>query len=240
MKAYVESFLELLYPEKNTCFICDAYDEKIKESYICSDCTKDFDHLIPPLCSKCSKPLDYSSSTMLCPDCVMDEKCFEKNISLFSYDGLVKKSIYNYKYHNKPYLYKMFGNMLFEYMVKNNYLDFDFITSVPLHASKMRDRGFNQSELLCVFLSKKLNIPYIDMLKRVKKTSKQSEKSKEQRKISLNDAFTIKKSRNINTIRSKNILLVDDVYTTGSTVNECSKILLKYGVNKVYSITIAR
>ena len=170
----------------------------------------------------------------------MDEKCFEKNVSLFSYDGLVKKSIYNYKYHNKPYFYKMFGNMLLEYIVKNNYLDFDFITSVPLHASKIRDRGFNQSELLCIFLSKKLKVPYIETLKRVKKTSKQSEKSKEQRKISLKEAFTIKKSSNINIIKAKNILLVDDVYTTGSTVNECSKIMLNFGVNKIYSITIAR
>lgn len=238
MKSYVDSFLELIYPEKNTCFICEAYDDSIGEKYICRDCEKRIKKLISPLCSKCSKPIDYSSSVIFCQECMDTEKYFEVSKSPYAYEGLIKRAIYSYKYYNKPYFYKLFGNLLVQYMKEINYTYFDFIVSVPLHSSKMRTRGYNQSELIAKFISKNLSIPYVDALKRTKKTLKQSEQSKEERRKNLKDAFEIKKSPK--KIIHSSVLLVDDIYTTGSTVSECSKVLLNYGVSKVYVITIAR
>ena len=128
MKGYVKSFLELLYPEKNTCFICNVYDSSIDDKYICSDCEKKLIKIVPPLCIKCSKPIDYASDC-LCPDCNVYEKSFEAAKSPFSYAGIIKECIYNFKYYNKPYFYKFFGNLLLRYMNEINYTNFDFITN---------------------------------------------------------------------------------------------------------------
>lgn len=239
MKEYVESFLELLYPEKNTCFICNVYDESINDSYICRDCKKKLKKIIPPLCIKCSKPIDYASEC-LCPDCTVYEKSFETAKAPFSYEGLVKDSIYSYKYHNKPYFYKFFAACLLSFMKENNYTSFDYITSVPLHRSKMRTRGYNQAELLAKCLSRKLSIPYADALKRTVKTTKQSQQSRDERRKNLQGAFALKSPHKNKSIKNSRVLLVDDVYTTGSTADECSKTLLNFGVSKVYVITIAR
>ena len=240
MKTYAESFLELLYPEKNTCFFCDIYDEAIKEKYICSDCEKTIKKISPPVCRKCSKAIDFNSITGLCRDCSFQDNCFEMSRSPFVYEGIIKKGIYLFKYHNKAYFYKFFGRCLVEYMKSINYTVFDFVVPVPLHRSKMRKRGYNQSELLARYISKKLFVPYAGVLKRTKKTPKQSEMTKEERRKNMKDAFAVKNSKQANIINNKIVLLVDDVYTTGSTVNECSKALLESGASKVFVITIAR
>lgn len=240
MKEYVESFLELLYPEKNTCFICDLYDESINEKYICPACQKKLKYLIPPLCLKCSKPIAYDSSASLCPDCSLYERSFVTSKSPFHYEGIIKDSIYSFKYYNKPYFYKFFGTCLVDYMKTIDYTDFDYITAVPLHKSKMRTRGYNQSELIAKYISHELAIPYADALKRIKKTPKQSQQSKEERRKNLKGAFIIKSPQVNEKIKNTRVLLVDDVYTTGSTADECSKTLLDFGVSRVYVITLAR
>ena len=239
MKEYVESFLELLYPEKNTCFICNVYDSSINDKYICSDCEKKLVKIMPPFCVKCSKPIDYVSDC-LCPDCSVYDKSFETAKSPFSYEGIIKESIYSFKYYNKPYFYKFFSYCLLRYMNEIDYTNFDYITSVPLHKSKMRTRGYNQSELLAKSLSDGLSIPYSYVLKRTKKTTKQSLQSKDERRKNLKGAFAIKSPLKNENIKTSSVLLVDDVYTTGSTADECSKTLLNFGVSKVYVITIAR
>ena len=240
MQKFIESFLELIYPEKNICCICDTYDESIGEKYICTRCEQSIKKIVPPCCVKCSKPIDYSSSVNLCPDCLAYEKFFESSKSLYSYNGLIKKCIYNFKYYNKPYYFRFFGNSLVQYMNDINYKDFDFILSVPLHSSKMKIRGYNQSELIAKYISGKLNIPYMDVLKRIKNTNKQSSQTKEDRRKNLKNAFAIKQSKKFTAIINSSVLLVDDIYTTGSTANECAKALIDYGVSKVYVITIAR
>lgn len=240
MKEYVESFLELLYPEKNTCFICNVYDESINDRYICADCEKKLRKIEPPVCIKCSKPINYDSCNLLCPDCSALDRSFEMSKSPFLYEGKIKDSIYSFKYYNKTYFYKFFGNFLLTFMNNNDYTNFDYIVSVPLHKSKMRTRGYNQSELIAKYLSDKLFIPYADALKRTKRTIKQSQQSKEDRRKNIKGAFIIKSPNKNEQIKNSNVLLVDDVYTTGSTADECSKTLLNFGVSKVYVITIAR
>ncbi len=240
MNSYIESLLELIYPEKNICYICDCYDESIGENYICNKCEQSIKKITPPFCNKCGKPINYGVSADLCPDCFNFEKSFEASRSPFLYEGIIKDGIYNFKYYNKPYYYKLFGNLILQYMNKINYLSFDYIASVPIHNSKLKSRGYNQSELLAKYVSIKLNIPYVNALKRIKKTSTQSSQSKLNRMKNLKDSFTIRKKNKITFIKKSSVLLVDDVYTTGSTANECSKVLLNYGVNKVYVVTIAR
>ena len=238
MKSYVDSFLELIYPEKNTCFICEAYDEKIEDKYICPDCERKLKKIQPPVCSKCSKPIEYNSTIDLCPECCDTKRYFLMSKSPYAYEGLIKKAIYSYKYHNKIYFYKLFGNLLIDFMKNISYSDFDCIVSVPLHFSKMQERGYNQSELIAKYIASELSIPYVDAIKRTRKTLRQSGQSKVQRRKNMKGAFEIKHPAE--KIINSSVLLVDDIYTTGSTVDECSKTLVNYGAAGVYVITIAR
>lgn len=240
MKEYIGSFLELLYPEKNTCFICSLYDKSINDKYICSACEKKLKKIEPPLCIKCSRPITIDSISKLCSDCYTYGRSFEISKSPYSYEGIIKTAIINFKYHNKPYYYKLFASLLIKYMMENNYTNFDYITSVPLHKSKLRSRGYNQAELIGKYISQGLSIPFLDSLKRTKKTTEQSQHSKALRRKNLRNVFAIKNPGKNENIKNSNVLLVDDVYTTGSTADECSKVLLNFGVSKVYVITIAR
>lgn len=237
---FIESFLELIYPEKNICTMCDKYDDSIGDKYICYECEQSIKKIAPPYCIKCSKPLDYGSQANLCHDCQVFEKSFEASRSLYIYDGQIKKAIYNFKYYNKPYYYRFFGNSLVKFIREIGYLDYSCILSVPLHSLKLRQRGYNQSELVASHIAKKLNIPYVNALIRTKNTTKQSIKTKEDRRKSMKNAFEVKKGKKYQMIKNSSVLLIDDVYTTGSTADECSKTLLNYGVNKVYVLTIAR
>lgn len=240
MRKTLESFIELIYPEINICFICDSFNDNIGKKYICNDCENKLIKLLKPCCVKCSKEIRSPFEVNLCKDCFINEKFFETSKSVFRYKGIIKSSIYSFKYHNKPYFYKMFGNFLTTYMKKENYTNFDYIMSVPIHYSKLLIRGYNQTELLAKYISKTFNIKYIDGLKRIKKTTKQSDQSRNERKRNLQNAFSIKHSPNIDDITNSSILLIDDVYTTGVTLNECSRILLDFGVRNVYGLTIAR
>ncbi len=236
LRSYFESFLEILYPEKNTCFICDKYDKEIKDKYICCNCNKKLERLTGNLCKKCSKPIN-NDTTHLCNECKKDTKFFETVKSPLKYTGLVKKSIYDFKYYDKTYYYKLFGSILLDYMVNNNYMDFDLIIPIPLHKSKLRSRGYNQSELIAKFLSVKTNIKYSNCVKRIKKTNVQNQLSKIKRRQNIKNAFLL---TNLHIINNKRILLIDDIYTTGSTINECSKLLIENGAHSVYGLTIAR
>ncbi|MDF2616214.1 MAG: phosphoribosyltransferase [Sedimentibacter sp.] len=239
MKAYVESLLELLYPEKNTCFFCETHDEEINDRYICQDCKRTMKKIVPPICIKCSKPIDMNAPDELCSDCRKNDHSFEMSRSVYAYEGSVKKGIYMFKYYNKPYFYRFFGKCLVDCMKNNEYNKFDMVVPVPLHRSKLRIRGYNQSSLLAKYISRNTDIPYGDVLKRIKKTPKQSQMTKEERRKNLKEAFDVKGSK-IESLTGKTVLLVDDVYTTGSTADECSKTLLKNGASKIYVMTIAR
>ncbi|QSX05059.1 ComF family protein [Sedimentibacter sp. zth1] len=240
MISFIESFLELIYPEKNICQICNIYDESINDNYICKDCYAELQKILSPFCIKCNKGIDYNSEYGLCKECIRKSRYFDAIRSPYYYKGNVKKLIHDYKYCNKPYYYKLFGKLLVDYMIDIDYTNFDFIISVPLHKIKQRKRGYNQSELIAKYISKKFSIPYLDILKRVNNTTKQSNLSASSRQINLKNAFAIKSNRFLNTIKGKKILIVDDIFTTGTTINECSKILLTNGTSNVFGLTISR
>ncbi len=119
----------------------------------------------------------------------------------------------------------------------NEFKNIDYISYVPMHKSKPKLRGFNQNFLLAKGLSKKLNIPLgKNILLKIKDTKSQSSLNKRDRLLNLKDAFEVSNKAEI---KSKNILLIDDIFTTGSTVSECARCLKTAGANKVYVLTVA-
>ena len=115
-------------------------------------------------------------------------------------------------------------------------IKFDYITFVPLHKKRMRKRGFNQSEKIAKELGKMIDIPILDCIYRKSNTNRLYNLNRIERKIELKNAFLVKE--NINYANGKNILLIDDIFTTGSTVNEISKLLKLNNVNKIFVMTL--
>ncbi|MFC2470533.1 MAG: ComF family protein [Lachnoanaerobaculum gingivalis] len=140
------------------------------------------------------------------------------------------------KYDNKREYIEGFAKLMairYEKFIKVS--NIDCIIPVPLHSSRKRMRGFNQSDILAKYLSKYLDLPvFFDCLCRVKKTKDQKGLNRTERLHNLDNAFTVKKMRK----SLKNVLVVDDVYTTGTTIEKCAKVLKDSGINKIYFLTI--
>lgn len=210
---------------------------------------KILDLIFPPVCGICNKEIN----TYLCGKCEKEinkitcvgenkykDKYFSTHMYLFRYEGIIRSKIISYKFDDKPYLYKTFC----EIFVKNKKVceflkKYDIIISVPMYKKKKNQRGYNQSELIAKETAKKVeNIEYRnDILIKIRNTAKQSSLNKEQRKENLKNAYVV---NNNEYILNKNILIFDDIYTTGSTANECAKTLIEAGAKDVGILTIAR
>ena len=212
---------------------------------------KILDLIFPPVCGICNKEIN----TYLCGKCEKeinkitcvgenryDNKYFSTHMYLFRYEGIIRSKIISYKFDDKPYLYKTFC----EIFVKNKKVcefikNYDIIISVPMYKKKKNQRGYNQSELIAKEIAKKTeNIEYRnDILLKIKNTARQSSLNKEQRKENIKNAYIIKSSSK-EYILNKNILIFDDIYTTGSTANECAKMLKEAGAKNIGILTIAK
>mgnify|MGYP000918051401 CR=1 FL=1 len=195
------------------------------------------------ICKKCNKSLTYISNKLYYINKYSYKdlepcKYFDRIFCVFEYAGFVREAIVRYKYFGKAHYYKTFTKLLADKLksiaMQN---EFDIIISVPLHKQKEKKRGYNQAYLISKELSKIMHIPEeSNLLIRIKNTPSQSLLHKNERCNNIKNAFKV---TDVNNVEGKNILLIDDVLTTGSTVNECSKVLKKAGASKVDIAVIA-
>ncbi len=191
------------------------------------------------LCKKCENQLK-TNAVFRTDNYIGDvTKYYDEHMYVFIYDGIVRKTIINYKFNDKSYIYKT----LSKYMLKNeNFIEkiksYDIILPVPISSKRNKERGYNQSELIAREIS---NMAQLQMktkvLYKTKNIVPQSTLNKKEREKNIQDAYSIK---NVEIIHNKKILIFDDIYTTGSTVNECSKILKENGANNIGILTIAK
>ena len=228
----LEFVLNIIYPPR--CILCEKIIP-IKNNYICKKCSYE-DYLIKGnRCQKCSRSLQHSEKK-LCKDCENQNLSYEKGFALFEYKGKIKGALYRLKYSRDKEVGKAFGNIISRYY-KNEIqrLSIDLIIPVPIHPNKIRKRGYNQAQVIAKQISINLNIPLRnDVLIRIKDTKPQSKLSKKQRNNNLVDAFKLNKQINE---KVKNILIVDDIYTTGSTIENCCKVLKQNKDIKLYFAT---
>ena len=192
----------------------------------------------PPYCPRCCLPVT-SGEAHLCSRCLRERLSFEAHRSYGIYEGTLKEAIHRFKYQGERQLVKVFGDLLYP-LFQTAFHDHpvDLIAPVPLHIKRLRERGFNQSLLLARALSKRTGIPYYGrLLKKIKHTPVQTELRGRERRKNVKGAF---RAEDIEIIGGKTIVLVDDVYTTGATINECARTLLKAGAARVSAITLAR
>ncbi|MBI4975278.1 ComF family protein [Candidatus Peregrinibacteria bacterium] len=227
--------LNVLFPK--ICFGCGNGD-----CYLCEKCFRKFslvDHQICPVCDR------INDGEILCSrNGCRKMFCFDKLIVCLNYEkeSLLSKLIVNFKYNFIEELHFCLGEILITQM-NSQFGHYEgektLITFVPLHKKKFKERGFNQSELLAKYAAEKTGLKIFDCLDRPEFRRDQVSLSQKERLINLVDSIKVKKDFE-ELIQYKNIILIDDVATTCSTLNECSKALKKSGANKVYCIVLAR
>lgn len=185
---------------------------------------------------KCGKPVSREEQEY-CRDCGKRNYAFEQGKSLWLHVPPVSKAIYQFKFHNKRYYAEIFAKeMAREYGQWIRDRRIEEILPVPLHPSRHRKRGYNQAELLAKEISKELQIPIRkNVVFRVRRTKPQKQLDDREREENLQRAFGISRQWKA----PANVLVVDDIYTTGSTVHRISKLLIKAGAEKVYFLTIS-
>jgi len=225
----LNKFLNILFPE--ICPVCKKPAIRHYTAPICFGCWQAILHYKGHKCQRCGKPLVSDISS--CGDCIEDEPVFRSAVSFGLYEGALKKAINLFKYHRVKRLAKPLSDKILQTELPRA----DIIIPVSLHSKRLRQREFNQSALLARHVAKSLRIPLLaDCLIKTRDTLPQVGLRAKDRRKNIRKAFEV---RNRDLIYRKNIMLVDDVYTTGATVRECSKALKKAGAEDVYVITIS-
>ncbi len=212
------------------CKICKSPLE-YEETYICKTCFSRIEEIKPPICSKCGRP----SKTTFCSECYRKRRYFKMARPYGVFEGVLKEAIHLFKYEKKEGLSKGLGILMCRTLNGLSW-NFDYIVPVPLHKKKEKARGFNQTGLLGEYISKRRNIPLFPGLIKTLDTPSQVGLPYNERRTNIMDCFTLKYTERI---KNKSILLIDDVMTTGTTIEECSKVLLAGGAKDVYVLCLA-
>ncbi len=222
----------ILFPKR--CPVCHEVVED-KGQPVCVICRTKLVDVTKNFCQKCGKPL-LTGEQEYCMDCIRKKHWFDKGRAAFVYDETMRRSIAMYKYKGRKEYAAFYAEELLRRCAKEMLLwGGEVFIPIPLHPSRRRKRGFNQAELLARWLSKKSKIPMDSrLLLRTKRTHTQKDLSSQERLANLKDAFFVRKGA----LPYKNIILVDDIYTTGSTMDAAAKILKENGVHRVYFLSI--
>lgn len=222
----------LLFPNGYKCLVCG---KEIKPSNFdfCDSCFLKLKKITGKVCLKCGEQL--CSDATYCLRCKNEQPNFTKAFAPFEFDGEIKNLIYNLKYNKQTYVAKTLSNLILKYFLESG-LKVDVVIPVPLYLSREFKRGFNQSELLIQSFSDNGFIINNSCLVRVKETSTQTALTKAERKLNVENAFRVV---NQSVVKNKNVLVVDDVYTTGATFSEVAKVLFSAGAKNVYCLSVA-
>lgn len=225
-----EGLLSVLFPPR--CLLCGGPTSRL--DIMCEDCIADLPKLEGARCAKCQEPLP-DPSLDLCRACGTRERWFDRAISLGPYDSAWGKLVRYLKFDKEPAVARFLSARMADfYYVEDPFGDIDIITYVPMTPRAVRKRGFNQARLLARELAKRAHIPMMRLLAKRNETQPQARLSARARRENLRGAF-----RPIISIHGK-VLLVDDIFTTGSTVEECAHALKDGGCERVCVFTVAR
>jgi competence protein ComFC len=211
---------------------------------------KNFINLFYPLhCLGCNKQLDALNEYRLCNQCIASIKPnamppFEldtPSVMAYSaclYEGTLKELIHSFKYKSKIALVDIFAELMIGHIKDNpEIINVNLVTTVPLHKTRLREREFNQSLIIADNIAKEFDLPVKNILEKTKKTGYQNELPRSERLTNLKNAFAICTATDI---KGRDILLIDDVITTGATLNECADVLFSGGAKNVTCFTLAR
>lgn len=235
---FFKKILEIFFPSH--CVSCEEIISK--DALFCSDCWQKLQFITEPKCEICSYPfeVEIKFQSPQCARCLAKRPFYDSSITIFRYNDIIRKAISDLKYNDQIFLAKKFAKILSQ-KAASKIDDCDLIVAVPLHALRLRKRKFNQA----VFLAKNLQkfFPHLkffpDFLFRTKNTTPQVELRSKQRATNLKRAFLLNK-KYLEEVKNKKILLIDDVMTTGATLDNCAKELKRKGAREIVVLTIAK
>ena len=202
--------------------------------FLCPECLGKLPRLLSPLCPNCGRP---QASGIICPSCWQRQTEIDGTRSLFRFDEVIRKAIHQLKYRNLKAISPCLAELLADYLGSNS-LPGEALVCVPLHPRRLRERGYNQSSLLARELGRRIDLPVIeDCLIRVKQAQPQVRAvDVEERRRNVADAFVCRDEK----VEGKQIILIDDVCTSGATLESCAAALKSKGAASVWGLTLAR
>jgi len=202
--------------------------------FLCPECLGKLPRLLPPLCPRCGRP---QASGIVCPSCRQRQTEIDGIRSPFRFDGAIREAVHQLKYRNLKAISPCLAELLADYL-RSNPLPGEAWVCVPLHPRRLRERGYNQSSLLASELSRRIDLPVIeDCLIRVKQAQPQVRAvDVEERRRNVVDAFVCRDEK----VSGKQIILIDDVCTSGATLESCAAALKNKGAASVWGLTLAR
>lgn len=237
VKQFFDALLDVILPP--ICHICHSFIPDAGILHICPACRERLPLVSSPLCSICGIPFAGTGGDHRCGACLTHPPHFDTARAPFLYEGAIRDLIHSFKYNQLTHLRYPLALLTME-AVDRLMPEHDphIIVPVPLHISRLRHRGFNQAALLGRVLSRRLSLPMLpDALVRTRPTEPQINLPATERRANVKGAFT---AGTPDRIADKRVLLLDDVMTTGSTIDECAKELKKAGAAVVIAATIAR
>jgi ComF family protein len=233
-RVVLETLRDLFFP-----LHCAGCGVALKNGWLCSGCREAIKPVPHPRCETCSQSYSGVMDQFVCVNCRGRAFHFECAVAVMQSRDVLRELIHRLKYGGELWLAQPLGDFL-ELGLSDERLEneeFDAVVPVPLHPMRQREREFNQSEVLSRVLAGRRGWPVLDVLNRVRYTVTQTHFDRLRRMQNLQDAFTLRQNAKV---QGKHLLLVDDVLTTGSTLDECARILLKAGAESVRALTVAR
>lgn len=223
--------LDLVFPAR--CPVCDEVTPF--PELICPACRNVFEPVREPRCQKCGKYIR-DEKEEYCRGCRLVMHEFDRGMGVFTYQSMTR-SMYRFKYASRREYARFYGEEIISRLGRLIRIwKPDALVPVPIHYTRKRERGYNQAEVLAKVIGRKMGIPVKSrLLKRVKKTLPQKLLGDAERQNNLKKAFKIDR----NDVKLKTVIIIDDIYTTGSTIDACAAVLKGAGVKKVYFITVA-
>lgn len=226
IRRVTDGLVRIVYPLH--CPVCDDI-VSVPSERICTGCLGKLKLLAPPWCMKCGKKVEDDAE--YCMDCSRKEHLYDRGRALYEYAGTAE-SIYRFKYGGRREYAEFFGVEMAEYL-SDFYQNVkpDALVPIPLHKKRKIQRGYNQAELLAKALGRQWNVPvYPNLLERVKNTVPQKKLNPIERQNNLKKAFNITR----NDVKLKVTMVIDDIYTTGATIDEAARALREAGAERIY------
>lgn len=231
----IDSILNLIAPPK--CATCSARVETINT--LCTTCWQDLVFINDPKCEICSNTFPVNQFEKICIDCKTHIPAFDKVISSVVYNDISEQIIFGLKYNDRIDCSEIIAEFIKNSIIRENEKP-DVIIPVPLHKNKLKKRGYNQATLIAKKLAKKLNVKIeFESLVKVKDNISQSGLNREERFVNVENVYKLNQKTK-DRLKGKSVFLVDDVITTGATVNECAKLIKRARVKNVTCVSFAR
>jgi ComF family protein len=236
MHSLLKGVLDLLYPPR--CEACGG----LRRDPLCDDCRAAVERIEPPMCELCGVPLDpLAHAAPQCSDCRGRRRGFSIARSAAYYSGPMVEAIRRFKYHCQMVTWRPLGEIMVEALENGAAaLDpdsIDVVSAVPLHEARLKERGFNQSELLAEAVADAIGKPLKWLLRKARPTMPQVDLPRRSRPANVRDAF---QPRLQEVIAGQRVLLIDDLFTTGATLTECARVLRRADAAEVRAFTLAR